>query len=50
MILFTKKNTALNYYQLYLEEMDSSNIAYMNYSKNRINELKVAKHFDLDTL
>ena len=47
---YKDKNTALKYYELYLEELDSSNIEYMDYSKNRINELKVEKHFNLDTL
>ena len=47
---YKDKNTALKYYQLYLEENDSSNMEYLEYSKDRVNELKVAKHFSLDSL
>lgn len=47
---YKDKNTALKYYELYLEENDSSNMEYLEYSKDRVNELKVAKHFSLDSL
>lgn len=47
---YEDKNTALKYYQLYLKESDSANMEYLEYSKDRIDELKVAKHFSLDSL
>lgn len=47
---YKDKTTAIKYYKLYLEELDSSNIEYLEYAKSRIHELKVEKHFDLDTL
>lgn len=47
---YKDKSTALKYYNLYLEENDSSNLEYLDYSKARINELKVVKHFNLDSL
>ncbi|MBL4709039.1 MAG: tetratricopeptide repeat protein [Flavobacteriales bacterium] len=49
-VYYKDKTTALKYYQLYLEENDTTNELYFVFSKSRIQELKMAKHFDLDTL
>lgn len=47
---YQDKSTALEYYERYLESEDTANQLYQNYSKHRINELKVSKHFELDTV
>lgn len=49
-VYYKDKTTALKYYQLYLEENDTTNETYFDFTKNRIQELKTAKHFSLDTL
>lgn len=47
---YQDKSTALDYYERYLESEDTANQLYQNYSKHRIDELKVSKHFELDTV
>lgn len=47
---YKDKSIALNYYQKYLEKEDTANQFLQNYSKHRIEELKVARHFELDSL
>lgn len=49
-IYYQDKRTALDYYERYLDTEDTANQLYQNYSKHRIEELKVSKHFDLDTV
>jgi tetratricopeptide (TPR) repeat protein len=47
---YQDKSTALEYYERYLSSEDTANQLYQNYSKHRIEELKVGKHFELDTV
>ncbi len=47
---YKDKSIALSYYEKYLEEEDTANQFLQNYSKHRIEELKVARHFELDSL
>lgn len=47
---YKDKTTALKYYELYFQENDTANETYFDYTKSRIHELKVSRHFDLDTL
>lgn len=49
-VFYKDKSTALDYYTRYLEEEDTINRHYQDYSRYRIQELKVAKHFEIDTL
>ena len=47
---YKDKTTALKYYNLYLSENDTINSSFLDYTKARINEIKVEKHFSLDTI
>lgn len=42
------KSTALRYYERYLEENDTANEDYMNYSQHRVGELKELRHLSVD--
>ncbi len=44
------KETALRYYEKYLEANDTGNVRFKDYSKHRISEIKEVIHFDIDTL
>lgn len=47
---YEDKNTAIDYYQKYLEANDTGDVVFQDYSKHRISELKQIKHFDIDSL
>lgn len=47
---YADKQTALDYYQMYLAQNDTGHHKLMEYSKYRINNLKELLHFKIDTL
>jgi len=49
-LFYKDKSIAIKYYEKYLASNDSANDNYFDYTKYRIQELKMQKHFNLDTL
>lgn len=49
-VYYKDKTVAMKYYQKYLNENDTNNAPFINYSEYRLSEIKMKKHFDLDTL
>lgn len=47
---YKDKRVALNYYQKFLNEADTTNKAYQDYARYRASELKEHMHFNIDSL